>query len=87
MIDNFEEDKGVVTAKKYFRIKDLMTRYGYSRGHITNLIKAGTLPPPLIFNNVKQWPIEVIETIDRQRNRKYFDTLRNQGFPVPEKLL
>jgi predicted DNA-binding transcriptional regulator AlpA len=80
-------DTKIGISQKYMRIKDIMNRYGYSRGHVTNLVNAGTLPPPMIVRNVKVWPIEVIEAIDRQRDKTYYLQLREQGFHVPDELL
>lgn len=70
--------------KKFLRIKDLMDRYGYSRGHIGNLITAGQIPPPMIVGNVKSWPIEVIDILDEERKNEYFEVLKKQGFTVPD---
>jgi predicted DNA-binding transcriptional regulator AlpA len=79
-------DTKIGISQKYMRIKDIMNRYGYSRGHVSNLVKDGALPPPMVLNNVKLWPAEVIEAIDRQRDKEYYQQLREQGFRVPDDL-
>ena len=38
------ESKEIDAEQKYFRIINLMKRYNFSRGHITNLINSGKLP-------------------------------------------
>jgi hypothetical protein len=70
--------------QKYFRIKNMMERYSCSRGHISNLVKKGALPPPMILNNVKQWPVAVIDALDKKRDQEYFKMLQDNGFIIPE---
>lgn len=69
---------------KYLRIKDLMDWYGFSRGHVTNLVENGTLPPPQIFGGVKMWPRDLIEEIDRKREEAYHQQLRDAGFEIQQ---
>lgn len=76
--------KKAETGKKYYRIKDLANRYGYSRGHVTNLVGKGEIPPPMIVRGVKLWPVGVIEALDQKREAEYFKSLRDQGFLLPE---
>lgn len=61
--------------KKYLRQKDLAIRYNVSEQHIYNLIKAGVFPPPMKMNNIKVWPIELLDKIDREKNREYIEGL------------
>ena len=72
------------TMQKYLRIKHLMQRYGCSRGHVKNMVKRGILPPPMSVNGVQQWPMPVIEELDRERDQAYYDQLEAQGFKIPE---
>ena len=72
--------------RKYLRIKNMMERYSCSRGYISILVEKGVLPPPMILNKVKQWPVAVIDALDKQRDREYFQMLRDNGFAVPENL-
>lgn len=58
--------------KKYLRQKDLAARYGISTTQIYNLVKTGRLPEPMRLHNMKVWPIELIENIDKKNNFEYF---------------
>jgi hypothetical protein len=69
------------------RIKHLMARYECSRGHIVNQIKSGSLPPPMEINGIMCWPVTVIEEIDRRREAAYFESLKAQGFELPQEVL
>lgn len=68
---NNDQEQG----KKYLRRKDLAIRYSVSTQHIYNLIKSGELPPPMVLHGAKVWPIELIESIDAERNVAYIQTL------------
>ena len=62
-------------GKKYLRQKDLAIRYNVSEQHIYNLIKAGKFPPPMKYQNMKVWPIELLDKIDSKNNSEYLDSL------------
>ena len=63
------------SEKRYLRQKDLAARYNVSPIYIYNLVKSGVLPPPMKFEGLKVWPIELIERIDSERNQKYIESL------------
>jgi hypothetical protein len=79
-----EATEATHSKRKYLRIKNLMVRYECSRGHITNLIDDGVLPPPMLVNGIKQWPEALIDALDRQREKDYYDNLKSQGFDIPK---
>lgn len=60
---------------QYLRHKDLAARYNVSRVYVYNLIKEGKLPPPMKIKNVSVWPVELIDKIDSERNKKYIESL------------
>lgn len=62
-------------GKKYLRQKDLAGRYNVSEATISGMIKRGDFPPPLIWNNIRLWPIELINRIDEETNNRYEKTL------------
>lgn len=64
--------------KKYLRQKDLAIRYNVSAQHIYNLIKSGKLPPPMEYHGIKLWPAELMDKIDSEKNKKYFEGLADK---------
>ena len=70
----------------YFKTNDMAGLHGCSRSHVPNLVEQGVIPQPLIIGGVKVWPKKLIKALNKQREERYFESLRAQGFEIPDNL-
>ena len=62
-----------------------MARYGYSRGHVGNLVNEGIFPPPMRLGTIKFWPVEIVDLFEENLLKNYHKELEKQGFKIPDK--